>query len=383
MTEPIALYIHWPFCKSKCPYCDFNSHVRASIDEARWRTALLKDLEHYAALTRGRPVTSIFFGGGTPSLMSAETVGAVIDRAAALWPFEADVEITLEGNPTSIEATRYRDFRSAGVNRVSLGVQALDDSALKFLGRAHDVREALAALDVARTTFERFSFDLIYARPGQTVAAWERELDRAVALAGEHLSVYQLTIEAGTAFAPAHARGDFAGPDEETQAALYETTVARLEAAGLPAYEISNHARPGAECRHNLVYWRYGDYVGVGPGAHGRLTLESARVATRQHRAPETWLEAVERTGHGGEEPVALTSDEQRDELVMMGLRLAEGIPHDRFRERLGLDLEAALDPDRIAPLIEAGFLALEDGRLVATLAGRQRLNAVLASLLG
>ena len=379
----MALYVHWPFCKSKCPYCDFNSHVRASIDEARWRSALLRDLEHYAALTRGREITSIFFGGGTPSLMSAETVGAIIERASTLWTFEPGIEITLEGNPTSVEAGHYRDFRSAGINRVSLGVQALDDAALKFLGREHDAKEALSALDIARQTFDRFSFDLIYARPDQTVAAWERELDRAVALAGEHLSVYQLTIEAGTAFAPAHARGDFILPDEETQATLYEVTQRHLEAAGLPAYEISNHARPGAECRHNLVYWRYGDYVGVGPGAHGRLTLDNGRVATRQHRAPETWLDAVERTGHGGEVPTVLTPDEQRDELIMMGLRLAKGIPRERFRERLGLDVEAALDPARIAPLVEAGFLALDDERLAATADGRQRLNAVLASLLG
>ncbi len=381
--SPIALYVHWPFCKSKCPYCDFNSHVRASIDEARWRRALLSDLEHYAGRTRGCRVTSIFFGGGTPSLMSAETVGAVIDRAAALWPFEPNVEITLEGNPTSVEAARFRDFRAAGVNRVSLGVQALETASLRFLGRGHDVAEALAALEVARRTFDRFSFDLIYARPGQTVAAWESELGRALALAGEHLSVYQLTIEPGTAFAPAHARGDFVLPDEDTQAALYEATQVRLEAAGLPAYEISNHARPGAECRHNLVYWRYGDYVGIGPGAHGRLTLEGARVATRQHRAPETWLEAVESRGHGGEDPAALTPQEQRDELLMMGLRLAEGVSRDRFRERLGLDLEAALEPERVAPLVEAGFLTLDDKRLAATAAGRQRLNAVLAQLLG
>jgi putative oxygen-independent coproporphyrinogen III oxidase len=380
---PLALYIHWPFCLSKCPYCDFNSHVRASIDEARWRAALLRDLEHYAGLTGRHAVTSIFFGGGTPSLMSAATVGAVLERAAALWPWAPGVEITLEANPTSVEAARFRAFRSAGVNRVSLGVQALEDGALKFLGRGHDVAEALAALDVARQSFERFSFDLIYARPGQTVASWEEELGRAIALAGEHLSVYQLTIEPGTAFAPAHARGDFTLPDEETQAALYETTLARLDAAGLPAYEISNHARPGAECRHNLVYWRYGDYVGVGPGAHGRLTLEDARVATRQYRAPETWLEAVERAGHGGEEPVALTPREQRDELLMMGLRLGEGIPRTRFRERLGRDVEAVLEAERLAPLIEAGFLALDDERLVATVAGRQRLNAVLGHLLG
>ena len=379
----IALYIHWPFCKSKCPYCDFNSHVRASIDEARWRAALLRDLEYYAGLTRGRAIGSIFFGGGTPSLMSAKTVGAVLERAAALWPLEPDVEITLEANPTSVESGRFREFRSAGVNRVSLGVQALEDDSLRFLGRGHDAAEAVAALEVARRTFARFSFDLIYARPGQTVASWEQELDRAISLAGEHLSVYQLTIEAGTAFAPAHARGDFILPDEDTQAALYETTLARLEAAGLPAYEISNHARPGAECRHNLVYWRYGDYVGAGPGAHGRLTLGAARVATRQYRAPETWLDAVERAGHGGEEPTALTPREQRDELLMMGLRLAEGISRARLRERLGLDLETALDPRRVAPLVEAGFLELDEKRLAATAAGRQRLNAVLAHLLG
>jgi putative oxygen-independent coproporphyrinogen III oxidase len=381
--SPLALYIHWPFCKSKCPYCDFNSHVRASIDEARWRAALLRDLEHYASLTHGRAVASIFFGGGTPSLMSAKTVSAILERAAALWPWETGIEITLEANPTSVEAARFREFRAAGVNRASLGVQALEEGALKFLGRGHDVAEALAAIEVARRSFERFSFDLIYARPGQTVASWEQELGRAIALAGEHLSVYQLTIEAGTAFAPAHARGDFVLPDEETQAALYETTVTRLEAAGLPAYEISNHARPDAECRHNLVYWRYGDYVGVGPGAHGRLTLEDARVATQQYRSPETWLEAAERAGHGAEEPVVLTPREQRDELVMMGLRLGEGIPRVRLRERLGLDLEAALEPERVATLVEAGFLELDDTRLAATAAGRQRLNAVLAHLLG
>src|SRR5690348_1703472 len=302
MTE-LALYVHWPFCKSKCPYCDFNSHVRASIDEARWRAALLKDLEHYATLTRDRSVTSIFFGGGTPSLMSAETVGAVLERAAALWRCGPDIEITLEANPTSVEAERFNAFRSAGVNRVSMGVQALDDGALKFLGRGHDVKEALAALEVARQAFGRFSFDLIYARPGQTVAAWERELDGAIALAGEHLSVYQLTIEAGTAFAPAHARGDFVLPDEETQAALYEITVARLEAAGLPAYEISNHARPGAECRHNLVYCRYQDYLGIGPGAHGRVSGSDGRMATQQRRSPEAWLAAVEENRTAGVPP--------------------------------------------------------------------------------
>ena len=382
-TAEFAIYVHWPFCKSKCPYCDFNSHVRAAIDEDRWRAALLADLDHYAAETTGRAVTSIFFGGGTPSLMSAPTVAAVLDRIAKRWPLDPAVEITLEANPTSVEAERFRDFRAAGVNRASLGVQALDDAALKFLGRAHDSREALAALDVARRHFERFSFDLIYARPGQTVAGWEAELERALALAGEHLSVYQLTIEPGTAFAAAHARGDFALPDEETQAQLYETTQARLAAANLPAYEISNHARPGAECRHNLAYWRSADYVGVGPGAHGRLTLDGARIATRQLRAPETWIAAAERQGHGSEERVVVPPPEHLEEVLMMGLRLAEGISRIRFRAALGQQFETALDAKRLAALIEDEFLILDDQHLAATEAGRQRLNAVLAALLG
>ena len=382
-TAEFAIYVHWPFCKSKCPYCDFNSHVRAAIDEDRWRQALFADLDHYAAATSGRAVTSIFFGGGTPSLMSAPTVAAVLDRIAKRWPLDPAVEITLEANPTSVEAERFRDFRAAGVNRASLGVQALDDAALKFLGRAHDSREALAALDVARRHFERFSFDLIYARPGQTVAGWEAELERALALAGEHLSVYQLTIEPGTAFAAAHARGDFALPDEETQAQLYETTQARLAAAGLPAYEISNHAQPGAECRHNLAYWHSADYVGVGPGAHGRLTLDGRRIATRQFRAPETWLAAAERQGHGSEERVVLTLQERLEELLMMGLRLAEGITRDRFRAAIAGEIESVLEEHSLTSLIVAGFLNLDEERLAATAAGRQRLNAVLTALLG
>ena len=368
----LAVYIHWPFCKSKCPYCDFNSHVRERIQEGRWRDALLAELDHYAALTPGRTVTSIFFGGGTPSLMSAETVGSVLGRVAERWRLDPAVEITLEANPNSVEAARFRDFRAAGVNRVSLGVQALDDGALKFLGRAHDTAEALDALDIARKTFERFSFDLIYARPDQSVSGWSAELDRALALAGEHLSVYQLTIEPGTAFATAHARGDLALPDEETQAALYETTQERLAVAGLPAYEISNHARPGAECRHNLAYWRYQDYAGVGPGAHGRLTLDARKVATRQRRAPETWVESVERTGHGTEETTILAPGEVREERLMMGLRLTEGVV-----------LDAPPDATRLTPLVEGGFLSLDGNRLKATDAGRQRLNAVLARLIG
>ena len=378
-----AVYVHWPFCKSKCPYCDFNSHVRASIDEARWRKALLAELDHYGAETRGRMVTSVFFGGGTPSLMAPETVGAVLDRVAALWPLDPRIEITLEANPTSVEAERFAGFRAAGINRVSLGVQALDDRALKFLGRGHSVEEALAALMIARRNFERFSFDLIYARPGQTVMEWAAELDRAIARAGDHLSVYQLTIEPGTAFATAHGRGDFALPDEETQGMLYETTQDRLAAAGLPAYEISNHARPDQESRHNLTYWRYGAYVGAVPGAHGRLTLGGTKVATRQRRAPETWLETVEAQGHGTEERATVNAEERREELLMMGLRLAEGIPRRRFRVELGQEIETALDAKRLADLVEGGCLAVDHERLRATPAGRQRLNAVLAALLG
>jgi putative oxygen-independent coproporphyrinogen III oxidase len=378
----LALYIHWPFCKSKCPYCDFNSHVRAAIDETRWRSALLRELDHFAAMTQGRCLVSIFFGGGTPSLMAAETVAALIDRAAARWRLAEDLEITLEANPTSVEAARLADFRSAGVNRVSLGVQALDNRDLKFLGRGHDAAQAVAAVEAAARHFTRYSFDLIYARPGQSVAAWMAELDQALAMAGDHLSVYQLTIEPGTAFATAHARGDFVLPDEDLAGDLYEATQARLEAVGLPAYEISNHARPGSESRHNLVYWRYQDYLGIGPGAHGRLGIEGTKFALRQFRLPEKWLAAIEASGHGSEEQVAITQAEQLEELLMMGLRLGEGVRRDRFRTVAGCEIEAALAPGGLADLAAGGFVELDDASLRATAAGRQRLNAVLAALL-
>lgn len=377
-----GIYIHWPFCKSKCPYCDFNSHVRERIDEARWRAALLSELDRAAASLKGRRVGSIFFGGGTPSLMAPDTVAALIERVATHWHCDADTEITLEANPTSVEAARFRDLRAAGVNRVSLGVQALDDTALRFLGRGHDTTQARAAVALAAKHFPRFSFDLIYARPGQTIASWEDELRGALAMAGDHLSVYQLTIEAGTAFATAYARGDFVLPDEELQGALYETTQSVLEEAGLPAYEISNHARPGGECRHNLVYWRYDDYLGIGPGAHGRLTENGQKRAIRNFRAPETWLQAVEANGSGREEATELGRDERRDELLMMGLRLKEGVARERFRDEAGAEIEAVLDPARIAPLIDGGFLMLDQSGLRATAPGWQRLNAVLASLL-
>ena len=383
-TEPgFGVYVHWPFCLSKCPYCDFNSHVREQIDQARWRAALLAEIDHYAARSKGRTVTSIFFGGGTPSLMDPATAAAIIDRISQRWPVAPDLEITLEANPSSVEASRFADLAKAGVGRVSLGVQALDDDALRFLGRRHDAAEALAALDIAQARFGRVSFDLIYARPGQTVVAWGDELARALAFGTEHLSLYQLTIEPGTRFATLHERGEIELPDEETQVGLYEATAEILGAAGLPAYEISNHARPGAECRHNLTYWRYGDYVGIGPGAHGRLTLDGGKLATRAHRAPEIWLERVEANGHGAHADVPISIDERRDEMLLMGLRLDEGVSRARLRAELGQDLADLVDPARLDRLVRGGFLAVDDTRLRATDAGRQRLNAVLGELLG
>ena len=383
VTNPsFGIYVHWPFCLSKCPYCDFNSHVRDSVDHDRWRTALLAELDHYADRTPGRTVTSIFFGGGTPSLMEPSTAAAVIDRVAERWTVAPDVEITLEANPSSVEAARFADLAIAGVGRVSLGVQALDDASLAFLGRRHNVAEAFDALAIAKRQFQRTSFDLIYARPGQSVADWRAELARALEEGTEHLSVYQLTIEEGTKFATLAARGDIVMPDEDTQATLYETTQEMLAAAGLPAYEISNHARPGAESRHNLTYWRYGDYVGIGPGAHGRLTVDGRKLATRAHRAPEIWLDRVAAQGHGAhaDEPVGLA--ERRDELLMMGLRLAEGVSRSRLREELGADIDTLVDARKLQRLIDAEFLTLDADRLSATAAGRQRLNAVLTSLL-
>jgi putative oxygen-independent coproporphyrinogen III oxidase len=378
---PLAVYIHWPFCRSKCPYCDFNSHVRESIDAARWTRALIADLESEAVLLPEREVVSIFFGGGTPSLMPPETAAALIARVQELWPVSPALEITLEANPNSAEAGRFRAFAEAGINRLSLGVQSLDPAALRFLGRAHGRAEALAAIARAQDIFPRFSFDLIYARPGQTLAQWQQELGEALILAGEHLSLYQLTIEPGTAFATLAARGMLAAPEEDEAAALYETTQDRLAAAGLPAYEISNHARPGAECRHNLAYWRCEDYVGIGPGAHGRLTRDGVRRAVERHRLPEKWLPAVERTGNGVAACSALDRDTGIAEMLMMGLRLGEGIARARLEEIAGCDLEA-LFGRRLDPLLEGGFLEIDAARLRATTAGRQRLNAVLAALL-
>jgi oxygen-independent coproporphyrinogen-3 oxidase len=378
----MGVYVHWPFCKSKCPYCDFNSHVRDGVEQARWRDALLKELEHAAREAPGRRVETIFFGGGTPSLMAPETVAAVIERTRSLWDCASQVEITLEANPTSVEAGRFAALAEAGINRVSLGVQALDNAALEFLGREHSADEALEALDTARRHFARFSFDLIYARPGQTPEAWAQELERALGLAGEHLSLYQLTIERGTRFFTDYARGAFVLPDEEASAAMFEATQARLAAAGLPAYEISNHAHPGAACRHNLIYWRYQDYVGIGPGAHGRFAEGEAKRATRRASGPEAWLEAVERTGHGTAESSVVAGQDMVEEALMMGLRLADGIDRATFASITGADPVAALDEARLAPLVKAGFLEVAPDCFRATAAGRQRLNALLARLI-
>ena len=378
---PLGVYVHWPFCKSKCPYCDFNSHVRDGVEQVRWRAALLRELEHAAREAPARRVETMFFGGGTPSLMEPETVAALIARTRALWDSAPEIEITLEANPTSVEASRFAALAEAGVNRVSLGVQALDPAALKFLGREHSTDEALEALATARRHFARHSFDLIYARPGQTPEAWAEELERALTLAGEHLSLYQLTIERGTRFFTDHARGTFVLPDEEASAAMFEHTQARLEQAGLPAYEISNHARPGAACRHNLIYWRYQDYVGIGPGAHGRFAEGSAKKATRRSSGPEAWLEAVERTGHGTAETSTVEGQDLVEEALMMGLRLADGIDRATFASVTGVDPIEAIDAARLEPLVRAGFLEVDATHLRATSEGRQRLNALLERL--
>jgi putative oxygen-independent coproporphyrinogen III oxidase len=377
-----ALYVHWPFCRAKCPYCDFNSHVRNGVDQARWARALIAELDHFAAPTAGRRLRSIFFGGGTPSLMAPETVAAVVERAGHHWPFADDIEITLEANPTSVEAKKLRGFRAAGVNRVSLGVQALNDADLRFLGREHSASEAQAAIELAASVFERHSFDLIYARPGQSVAAWQAELRRALGWAKSHLSLYQLTIEPGTRFHALVGQGRLVPLDEDAQGALYEATQELLEGAGLPAYEISNHARPGHESRHNLVYWRYGDYVGVGPGAHGRLTLDGTRLGTHTLRVPERWLAQVEALGHGEEPREAIPPEAQLTELLMMGLRLAEGVPVRRIEAVTGRPLRDSLDLEALVRLRSLGLLTLDGERLAATRAGRQRLDAVLRRLL-
>jgi putative oxygen-independent coproporphyrinogen III oxidase len=374
-----GVYVHWPFCLSKCPYCDFNSHVRhAAIDEPRFVRAFETEIANTAARVPGRTVSTIFFGGGTPSLMQPQSVAAILDAIGKHWTVAPDVEVTLEANPTSVEATRFRGYRSAGVNRVSLGVQSLDDAQLKSLGRTHTVDEALAAVAIARAAFERYSFDLIYARPGQTPAAWRAELARAIAEAAEHLSLYQLTIEDDTPFATLHRSGKLKVPDAETARVLYDLTQEICAAHGLPAYEISNHARAGAESRHNLIYWRYHEYAGIGPGAHGRLIENGVRHATATERRPESWLMRVEASGTGVTTDEALSPEESADEFLLMGLRLAEGIDPARYRDFAG----RTLDEQRIASLTGDGFVEMTpDGRLRATQSGFPILNAVVADL--
>ena len=374
-----GVYVHWPFCLSKCPYCDFNSHVRHSpVDEARFLRAFVTEIASTAERIGPRTVSTIFLGGGTPSLMKAETVGGILDAIAKHWDVARDAEVTLEANPSSVEAARFRGYRAAGVNRVSLGVQSLDDRVLKALGRLHSAREALDAVAVARGIFDRISFDLIYARPEQTPASWRSELQRALEHAGEHLSLYQLTIEPDTPFATLQATGKLKIPDEDAARELYDVTQELCAQAGLPAYEISNHARPGAECRHNLIYWRAQEYAGIGPGAHGRLDIAGERHATATERRPEAWVMRVEEDGHGVVSDEVLIRQERADEYLLMGLRLKEGIDLARYEAIAG----KPLDPAQIANLCELGFVERDrEGHLRVTQAGFPVLDAVVADL--
>ena len=377
MSEPLALYIHWPFCISKCPYCDFNSHVREHIDQARWLEALLADLAHEAALTTGRALTSIFFGGGTPSLMPPATVAALISAAERHWGFADNIEITLEANPSSVEASRFADLAAAGVNRVSLGLQSLEDAALAFLGRAHSVAESLDALDVAQSHFGRVNIDLIYARPDQTAEQWQSELARAISFGTDHMSLYQLTIEPGTRFETMVRTGQFIPADNDEAASLYELTQEMTGAAGLPAYEISNHAKTGSESRHNLSYWRYDDYLGIGPGAHGRRL----NFATQRHKKPENFLSAIDRNMH------AIAIEEQLDdasratEALLMGLRLAEGIQLNRLSQKTGIAADALLDFAAVERIAKLGLIQRDYDKITVTPSGMPLLDAILPEI--
>lgn len=382
MSDLFGIYVHWPFCKSKCPYCDFNSHVSDAIDHAQWRDAYAREIEYTASLTKGRQVTSVFFGGGTPSLMEPETVDVILNNISKYWDVSNDVEITLEANPTSIEASKFEDFKAAGVNRVSIGVQSLKNDDLHFLGREHNADEAIDALKIADQIFDRFSFDLIYARPDQSVDAWREELKEALKYAKGHLSLYQLTIEQGTPFYVQHARGDFSVPQGELAADLYEATQEIMEAAKMPAYEVSNHAAAGQESLHNLTYWRYEDYVGIGPGAHGRLTLDGVKQATRTHRAPDVWLSKAAENNHGYH-PFETVDDEGRlAECLMMGLRLREGASIAKLEEEAGKSIYALFEADKLKALQREGLLTFSNTHIKPTIAGMQRLNSVLRYLL-
>lgn len=382
MPSPLSIYIHWPFCKSKCPYCDFNSHVRDRVEHGQWRAALLKELDYYAALLPEREVVSIFFGGGTPSLMEPETVEALIGRASQHWRMSADIEITLEANPTSVEAAKLQGFRQAGVNRASLGVQALNAADLAFLGRQHNVTEALEAVRLAGAIFPRMTFDLIYARPEQTLESWEQELTQALTMAKGHMSLYQLTIEENTAFAAAQRRGELPTLDEDTAADMYSLTQAIMQQRGMPAYETSNHAVVGQESRHNLTYWRGDDYIGIGPGAHGRYGMQGRYIATENIKSPERWLEKVEALGQGAEAVIPVEAEERMREMVMMGLRLTSGIDFDDWKRRTGLELQRVIDLMAWQNLRQEGYVQEGETRICITEKGALMLNSIIGRLL-
>ncbi len=374
-----GIYIHWPFCQSKCPYCDFNSHVRQNIDHTTWKDALLSELRHAAKLTSGRSVRSIFFGGGTPSLMSPKTVTAIVDEITKLWHIGNDVEITLEANPTSVEAGKFSDFQSAGINRVSMGIQALNDTDLRQLGRLHSVQEALQAFGIAKNKFSKVSFDLIYARQNQTLESWHSELSRALEIATDHLSLYQLTIETGTRFGQLYDRGKLTGlPDDNLSADMYQATGEICATAELFPYEISNYARDNAQSKHNLIYWRYGDYIGIGPGAHGRITVDGTKQATTSSVSPEVWLAQVQKSGHDFKTIETISTAEQAEEYLMMSLRLAEGTDLDRYTSLAN----KTISPKKIKHLVDEGLLVCKGNRLIASPTGRMILNAILKELL-
>lgn len=381
MTGNLAIYIHWPYCQSKCPYCDFNSHVAATIDHTAMREAYARELEYYAARLPARRIASVFFGGGTPSLMAPKTVENILQNIARHWQVDKETEITLEANPGSAEAEKFAAFRAAGVNRLSLGVQALDDDALKFLGRRHDAADARRAIDLAKRHFPRFSFDLIYARKGQTLNAWQAELRAALALADGHLSLYQLTIEPGTQFHTLSQRGELLSVSNDEAAAMYETTQEILDAAGLPAYEVSNHAQKGQESRHNLAYWRYEDYIGIGAGAHGRYRLNTTRLAAENHRVPEVWLKHVNGQGNGLRLCEALDENRAMREALMMGLRLTEGIASADWRTKFSVPIDEFVPAQKIRRLEHEKYAVRSTGHLKLTAAGLERLNAVLEYL--
>ena len=378
----LSLYIHWPFCETKCPYCDFNSHVRPEIDQERWKRALLSELATESDLYPNRKISSLFFGGGTPSLMEPDTITALLQAVDQHWGIGNNVEITLEANPNSVEKTRFKNFRSAGINRLSIGAQSFDDKALKFLGRTHTAREVIAALDIARTTFPRYSFDLIYCRPKQSMDSWKEELTFALEFTNDHLSLYQLTIERGTPFFSSHRDEEFRMPDEDTAAEQYEYTRDVLSCVGLFPYEVSNHATPGEECRHNLTYWRYGDYAGIGPGAHGRVSDSGNKLAYHRISNPENWLLQTEKMGTGLQKKNKLTPKEILEEMVLMGLRLTEGLDLEEVKKQTGRSIENWVNPDSLVLLIEEDLLILTENKLQATQEGFLRLDSITSMLL-